>query len=132
MFYYGGQFIPCCFQLISGLHVHPEFRRCPEKTSQPESDVRRNGASSIDDLAHARRRNTQGERQFINAHTGGLIKSSRNTSPGCTGAILFGIRPRLLVVVDNFNVIGRPLVPCEANPPLIVDADAVLTLPAAA
>jgi hypothetical protein len=38
----------------------------------------------------------------------------------------------LLIVVDNFNVISCTLTPCKANPPLIIDADAVLSLPVAA
>jgi len=54
------------------------------------------------------------------------MNSSRKISPGWTGAIL----PRDLVVIDDFDFIGIAISPFKTDSPLIVDADAVLTLSA--
>jgi len=35
------------------------------------------------------------------------------------------------VVIHDFKLIGVPLAPRKTNPPLVIDADAVLTLPIA-
>src|SRR6266571_1596741 len=54
----------------------------------------------------------------------GAIKSWSKISPGCTGGSFLVFISS--VVVHNFNVVGAAFVPAEANPPLIIDADAVL------
>src|SRR5437868_1414121 len=73
------------------------------------------------------------------------LSSSARCSPGWMGvrAILFLLvrRPSgpktfgidLLVIIDNLHIdrAGRTFRPFEANPPLIIDADAVLARPAA-
>jgi hypothetical protein len=56
----------------------------------------------------------------------GFMNSSNRISPGVIGDSFLGIADRLLVIVDNFNVPGIPINPAETNPPLAVDADAVL------
>ena len=44
------------------------------------------------------------------------------------GAIFFfAMASRTSVVIDDFHVVGVGFLPPEANPPLIVDADAVLS-----
>src|SRR5712692_5492171 len=59
----------------------------------------------------------------------GLRNSSSRISPGCAGAIILSaaILPPLSVVVSNFHVLGPGIGPPEADPPLLVDPDAVLT-----
>src|SRR5262245_58739344 len=55
----------------------------------------------------------------------GLRKSSSRISPGCG----FGSRSASSVVVDDLDVMGVALSPNEADPPLVVDPDAVLARP---
>ena len=48
-------------------------------------------------------------------------------SPGGIGSSsFFGIAPS--VIVNNFHLIGVTVIPDEADPPLVVDADAALSL----
>src|SRR5688572_10706009 len=58
------------------------------------------------------------------------MKSSHSTSPGCTGANLldfFIVFPLCSVIIDDFNTLGIPVFsPFKTNPPLLVDANAVL------
>src|ERR1019366_4652076 len=64
----------------------------------------------------------------------GTRNSSRSISPGCVGGRCVGRRlwtsaPRSarLVVVCDFNFVGIPVLPLEADPELVVDANAVLS-----
>ena len=61
----------------------------------------------------------------------GLRNSSYNISPGCTGSIVLAVIGFLLMVINYFNLKGVSLVPAKAYSPLIVNPDAVLTLPVA-
>src|SRR6266849_3216847 len=56
----------------------------------------------------------------------GLRNSSNRTSPGGTGGSFAACGLR--VVICNLDFIGISVPPAETNPPLIVDADAVLPL----
>src|SRR3954471_17035659 len=47
-------------------------------------------------------------------------------SPGWIGASFRPARARVLVVVDNFHLVRILVPPAEAQPPLVVDADAML------
>src|SRR5437868_7394730 len=55
----------------------------------------------------------------------GLRNSSSRISPGC------GLRssPLLDVVVDDFDMCRSSFIPDEAYPPLVIDADRMLSLP---
>src|SRR4051794_26962665 len=61
----------------------------------------------------------------------GCMNSSSRISPGGIGVSFFAIAVSLLVVVDNFNLPGIPVDPAEADPPLVIDTDAVLPAPIA-
>src|SRR5262245_34736536 len=56
------------------------------------------------------------------------LSSSARCSPGCI--VIIGITFTLLVIVNNFDGrrAGRTVGPLEADPPLVIDADAVLPL----
>ena len=54
------------------------------------------------------------------------------TSPGWVGDIFRLLIFLLLMIVDDFRVIGVAIVPAETNPPLIIDPDAVLSQPVSA
>lgn len=50
------------------------------------------------------------------------MKSSMRTTPGWMGS-------RLSVIVDEFDILSTSIVPGEADPPLIIDSNAVLPRP---
>lgn len=79
----------------------------------------------MDDLVDTAGRDTDLLREPILADPKGLEKLLEKTSPGWIGG---SFEPwRLRAVICDLDVIGISL-PTEANPPLIVDADAVLPL----
>src|ERR1017187_6608940 len=55
----------------------------------------------------------------------GSRKSCNRISPGCTGSIFFIFINSM--IIHDFNVVRVFAVPAEANAPLVVDADAVLS-----
>jgi hypothetical protein len=60
----------------------------------------------------------------------GIRNSSRNISPGCIGRIPFlklAIQILHSVIVDDFNVESATYFKPKADPPLVIDADAVLS-----
>src|SRR5688572_14588171 len=59
----------------------------------------------------------------------GARKSSRSTSPGCTGRMPLrnAITHASSVIVNNLNVLRSSIGPSKADAPLVIDADAVLT-----
>src|SRR5215467_13051727 len=57
----------------------------------------------------------------------GTMNSSRRISPGCTGFSFLALLV-LLVVIGDLNFVSVTLAPRKANTPLIVDADAILTV----
>jgi hypothetical protein len=64
----------------------------------------------------------------------GVIRSSRRTSPGCTGGSrrLFAIHALpVLVIVHDLHIVSVPVVPDDADTILIVDPNAVLSTPIA-
>ena len=56
----------------------------------------------------------------------GATKSSCSTSPGWIGSNTFLPTMPSLVIVHDFDLVGVPLAPHEADPPPIIDPDAVL------
>src|SRR5437870_1958893 len=62
----------------------------------------------------------------------GLMNSSRRISPGGIGSRCFLAIAISSVIVDNLDVVRVSVLPAKADAPLVVDANAVLTLSAAA
>src|SRR5436190_14982402 len=60
----------------------------------------------------------------------GAIRSSRRTSPGCTGGrrrLFAMVAPQMLVIVDDLHDLRVAVFPDEADAVLIVDPDTVLS-----
>src|SRR5580704_3114970 len=109
---------------IKTLQVQPKFRTGTEKMSQTQRSVASDGPPPIQDFGNAIGGNTKLPRQLRRAHSQraqlfGQMFSGMNCSP-CHGI--------LLMVIDNLHIFGtwRTFRPLETNPPLIVNADAVL------
>ena len=56
------------------------------------------------------------------------MNSSLRISPGCTGFSFLAII-LLLVIIHDLDFVGVTFAPLKANAPLVVDTNAVLTLP---
>ena len=82
----------------------------------------------MDDLANATGRHIDIRRQLACADAHRFHEFLQQDFPGVNFSKQFVHRSSLMVV-HNFDLIRTIRLPDEAHPPLVVDADAVLTLP---
>jgi len=118
-------------QVIIGLEAGPHLRRRPEVASQPESGVGRDAALLQNDFVDASRRHPQCLRQGILGQAKRFHELLAENFAGVNRRQLFRLHRVFLVIVHNFYAEGIRAFPPEANPPLIVDSDAVLPGPIA-
>jgi hypothetical protein len=87
----------------------------------------------VNDLCNSRHRNVQIERKPIHAELKGFHKLHAQNLARMDGrkAFLRLSHEFPLVIVDDLYVVGVPFSPSEAQAPLVVDPDAVLSLSAA-
>jgi hypothetical protein len=111
---------------IEALQVQPEFRTGAEEMSETQGGVASDGPPPIQDFGDAIGGNSQLPRQSRGAHSQ-LAELLGQMFPGMNCSPSHGI---LLMVIDNLQVQGTERIfrPLETNPPLVVDADAVLPL----
>ena len=114
-------------EVVAGLEVHPEGGGVLEIASEAQSGVGGDAAALVDDVGDAGNGDAKVESEFVHAQAQGLEEFFAKNLAGVDGFEFLGhLFP--LVVIHNLDVIGVGVAPAEANPPLVVDADAVLAL----
>jgi hypothetical protein len=113
-------------QVVLCLKVQPKPLGGPEVASQSQRRICRDCPRAVHDLVDPARRNIDVLGQAILADPQGRQELLEQDLPGMDGRESLG-HHLLLVVVHDLNVVRIAAVPPEADPPLIVDPDAVLT-----
>jgi hypothetical protein len=120
-------------QVVCGLEVDPEPIRGPEVARKPEGGVGRDGSKAVHDLIDPAWRYADVLRQAVLTQPHGLQELLEQDLAGVYRREYFRRKffrrhPSLLMVVHNLNVVCIPRAPAKADSPLIVDANAVLSL----
>lgn len=114
------------FQVVGILQVQPALCIAAEIAGKPQGGVGTDAPLFTHDVVDARCGYMQGDRQGIGRHTQrNQILFTQNFA-GVYGSHLV-IHDGSLMVIDNFHIVGMAVFKTEANPPLVVDADAELT-----
>lgn len=112
------------------LEIHPSFGRYAKVFAQSESGICRDRTFAIDDPTDAARRNRNSTSEPVDTDTQRLHKFFQQDFSRMDGVEQFasGSHSRPSMVISNFNLKSVPIAPDEADPPLVVNADAVLPL----
>lgn len=117
-------------QIITTLKIDPELWVHAEEGAESESDLGVDRALALDNLVDGGARNASAAGKLALTELVSIQKfllKQAAGSGGYNGFLFAGHGGDDLVVVGDFNFKGVPTVPTEAEPPLIVDADAVVT-----
>jgi len=125
----GQQFLLGTSQIVSALQVKPRIRVAAKVTRQPQSCVRRNRTPLIYYRVQTGGWNMQGKCQGVDAHAQWQQKIFPQDFARVDWAhFVFNHGDVLLLVVINyFDIKDIIVLPAEANPSLVVDADAILS-----
>ena len=116
-------------QVEIGLKPKPELGRDAKVLAQSERRVRSNSTFPVDNRADSARRDGYIPSQFIDANAHWLHELLKKDFAGMDWFEQLRARHRSsLMVVNDLNVVGIAASPQETYTPLIIDADAVLTL----
>jgi hypothetical protein len=119
-------------QGVLHLQVHPELRRGVEVPSKPYSNVCCDAATLKGNIIDSRRRHLQVASQCSRGNAQGLqVLFPQNFARMYWAHSVNNHGAASLVVIDDFNFSGASIRPHEADPPLIIDPDAMLTIPVA-
>lgn len=118
-------------QIVARLKIYPEFRSGTEKTSESQGRIGSDGAAAIDDFRHARHGNAKFQREAIHAQAQGPHELFAQNLAGVNGLQFCG-HFCTSVVISNFDFVRIAVAPNKTEPPLIVNADAVLSVTVAA
>ena len=111
------------------LQIQPELGLDAKVTAEAQGRVRSNGAFAVHDLIDAPRVDADVLGQTILADSHGVHEIFLQDLAGVDGGIFSSVMNfPFLMVVRDFHVVSVPLAPPEANAPLIVDTDTVLTV----
>ena len=113
-------------EVVSRLQVEPEPVGRREVSGQPQRGVCGDPALAADDLVDPPWGDTDGDSQPLLGDLQRDEELLEENLPGWIGAMVAMCVCLLLVVVDDFDVVGAGWGPDEADAPLLVVADAVL------
>ena len=131
------------FQFVGGLQIDPVLRRLPKNPPEPQRQFRGHRSRSIDHMGHTHRRNAGniGEFDLRDAEILQHLPQEnprverRHFLPGgdVRKVRIFQVFPddchdNLLMVIDNFDILGVTFLKTKADTPLPVDPDAPLSL----
>jgi hypothetical protein len=122
----GSKTISLNLQVVRSLEVQPEARRVPKKATKTQGCIGANGTLPMNDLVDSTRGHLQSLRKAVLRERQGLQEFFFQDFTRMNGSKSFSRHWALLVIVDDLHVEGIGSDPAKANPPLIVDADAVL------
>ena len=109
------------------LEVHPEVLGHSKVARQAKSSVCRDSSLPVHNLVDSPRGNTDILRQPVLTQFHRLQKFFEQNFSGVDWSVCFsGHRIVLLVIIGDLNVVSVSPLPSEADPPLIIDPDAVL------
>ncbi len=119
-------------KVVVSLQAQPEAFRGSERSRQTLCRISGNPSLSKHDFVDPSRRNLYGSSKPILTDPHGLEKLFQKNLSGVDigqtiGSHLEFRQLTLLVIVHDFNLSSRIVLPFEANAPLVIDSDAVLT-----
>jgi hypothetical protein len=126
--------VPLDLEVVSSLQVDPELRRRTEVPTKSKGRVGRDATLSMDDLVDPPRRNV-----YVDGDT--VLRDAERTDEVLEEHLAWMNRVELVhvissshlvtisVVIDDLDIRRPRRRPRETDPPLVVDADAVLTHP---
>ena len=115
-------------QIVINLEANPKLCGCAEIPRQAQRGVRRNGALLMNDFIDPAGRNSESAGQRILRQSERLHELLQEDFTRMNGFLVcFHLFP--LVIIHDFHVQGIQTIPPEADPPLSVDSNAVLTFP---
>ncbi len=106
------------------LQIKPPTGARPEVTGKAQGGVRRDGALAAHNLAHAHGRDAEGAGQFALAQT---QRFKEVVYQNFARMHRWEFSFHSSVVIHNFNVVRVLTLPAEANAPLLIDSNAVLS-----
>ena len=117
-------------KIIVGLKVKPSLRRNAKIFSEPQSRISRNRTAAVHDTADPVGRNDDVPCKLIDADAHGFHEFLQKNFSWMDWVQLFDfcIHPFTSMIVNYFNLERFPIMPTKTNPPLVIDADAMLTL----
>src|SRR5437899_2348957 len=119
---------PCYFQFVIGLQIEPDLRRDAEILAEAQRGVGSDGALAVYDLADTVRWHIEIPCQRIDADTERLHELLAENLSGGNRVQTFRRHTHSSVIVDNLDLLRVAVLPPKADAPLVVDANAVLTL----
>jgi hypothetical protein len=125
-------FVLCAFEVVARLEIYPELRRGPEVSAQSERCIGRNPSLTGHDRVNPIAGHAQRERKLIHAESERLQEFLVKDLAGMNGWY-FSFFPRHVliapsVIIDDLNFRGAAFGPSKADPPLLIDSDAILTV----
>ena len=115
-----------CFHVILRLQVQPELRLHVEIPTEPKRGVGGDAPAAVDNFVDASRRDADVFCQPVLTDTQWFKKLGNQDGLG--ESLVWTCWPLSMIIHDG-NIMGIAALPGEADAPLLVDADAVLTLP---
>lgn len=114
------------FQIVGVLQVQPALCIAAEITGEAQGGVGTDAPLFAHDVVNTRCGHMQGDRQGVGRYVERNQVLFAQNFAGVYGSH-FVIHGSSLMVIDNFNIVGMSVFKTEANPPLVVDADAELS-----
>ncbi len=126
----GSGMVSLHLEVVAGLEIQPEPITRAEIPREPQGTIRADGPGAMHDLVNPTRRHTDIPSQPVLGQAERLEKIRREDFAGVYGIQLSsGHAPPssdTLVIVDDLNFVGIPILPAKADAPLLVHANTVL------
>src|SRR6476659_4935847 len=127
----GSEMVALHFKVVAGLQIQPEPITGAEIPREPQGAIRADGPGAMHNLVNPPRRHTDIASQPVLGQAERLEKIRREDFAGVYGIQLASGHATpssdTLVIVDDLNFVGTPVLPAKADAPLLVHANAVLT-----
>jgi len=116
------------FQVVTDLHAEPDSCAGAEIASQAHGGIHRDCALAVDDLADANGSDANIMRQAILSQTERLHEVLEQDFTGMDwGECVVHSHLPLRMIINDFDISCLIVNPLEADAPLVIDANAILT-----
>jgi len=126
----GSEMVSLHLEVVASLQIQPEPITCAEIPREPQSAIRADGPGAMHDLVNPPRRHTDISGQPVLRQAKRFEEILREDFAGVYGFQLSSGHATpssdTLVIVDDRNFVGIPILPAKADAPLLVHADTVL------
>lgn len=110
-----------------GLESNPQIGRDTKILGQPKRGISRDSSLPVDNGADTARRDGDSASETVDAEAQGFHELFQQNLAGMNGVKQFVSRHRhTSVVINDFDLVGITVPPDEANPPFVINANAML------